>query len=73
MDIHAGEWKEMKHVNNFEVTKSPVCAPMWGSEQNLKKGGGGLKGFGLYFVLINLQGLKGPRCIVGVRGFVFPF
>jgi len=56
----------MEYIKNFEVTKSPVCAPMWGSEQTLKKGGEGLKGFGLYFVLIYLQDLKGPRCIVGV-------
>jgi hypothetical protein len=30
-----------KCVNNVESHKSPVYAPMWGSEQNLKKAVGG--------------------------------
>jgi len=43
VDVHAREWKEMKCDNNFEATKPPVCAPMWGSEQNLKKAVGDLR------------------------------
>jgi hypothetical protein len=72
VDIHAGEWKEMKYVNNFEVTKFPVCAPMWGSEQNLKKAVE-VKRLRVIFRVNKFTGSQGATLHNRSKGLVFPF